>query len=181
MKISNKKSGFTLIELLVVISIIGFLSTVVMQNLNGARLKARDTVRMSDMRQIQKAIEMYYSNNGHYPAPDNVTNASCWVGGGGNWINDAANYNWSTGYLSRQPHDPIDNCCWPWGNAGCGVAGDAASYEYWSDGTKYLLAVRLENTSSPYRAERTGAIDPRSGQPYSSTGWLGKYCFVVTN
>jgi prepilin-type N-terminal cleavage/methylation domain-containing protein len=61
-----KKSltGFTLIELLVVISVIGLLASVLLVSINGARVKARDTKRVADISQIQKAMELYYANNG---------------------------------------------------------------------------------------------------------------------
>lgn len=63
----NKK-GFTLIELLVVISIIGILSSVVIASLNTAREKARDTNRITDLKQLQLALELYYdSNSSAYP------------------------------------------------------------------------------------------------------------------
>lgn len=58
----NKK-GFTLIELLVVIAIIGILSSVVLASLNTARVKARDAQRVSDVRQIQLALEFFYDNS----------------------------------------------------------------------------------------------------------------------
>lgn len=60
--------GFTLIELLVVIAIIGILSAVVLTSLNSARLKARDARRISDIKQIQLALELAYDTNGSYPA-----------------------------------------------------------------------------------------------------------------
>lgn len=60
-------SGFTLIELLVVIAIIGILSSVVLASLNSARTKARDTRRVSDLKQIQVALELYYDANSKYP------------------------------------------------------------------------------------------------------------------
>ena len=63
----NKK-GFTLIELLVVIAIIGLLSTLSVLALNGARARARDAKRISDIKQIQTALEMYYNENNAYPA-----------------------------------------------------------------------------------------------------------------
>jgi len=47
------KKGFTLIELLVVISIISLLSTVVMSALNDSRIKARDTQRVAQIRELQ--------------------------------------------------------------------------------------------------------------------------------
>ena len=62
----NKK-GFTLIELLVVIAIIGVLSTLAVVALGSARQKANDAKRLSDVKQIQTALELYYTDNNHYP------------------------------------------------------------------------------------------------------------------
>jgi len=62
----NKK-GFTLIELLVVIAIIGLLSTLAVVALGQARVKARDSKRLSDMKQMQTALELYYTDQGAYP------------------------------------------------------------------------------------------------------------------
>jgi type II secretion system protein G len=184
MKTLSIHRGFTLIELLVVIAIIGLLSSVVLASLNTARAKARDALRMESVRELQKAVEMYYSTTGHYPNDGGSgTYADCWKPNA-NWIPDGSNYNWSSGYISTQPQDPIDNCCWPEGN--CGSAGQAGTYEYWSNGSQYLISARLENTSSPYRAGVTGVIDPRSGGTYATTPYggnsgLAQYCFVVTN
>ncbi|MEK7628545.1 MAG: type II secretion system protein [Patescibacteria group bacterium] len=62
------KRGFTLIELLVVIAIIGILSSVVLASLNSARKKGRDARRISDVKQLQNALELYYDTNQAYPA-----------------------------------------------------------------------------------------------------------------
>ena len=62
----NKEKGFTLIELLVVIAIIGTLSGIVLVSLGGARQRARDAQRFSDMRQVVTAQEMYYGINESY-------------------------------------------------------------------------------------------------------------------
>lgn len=60
--------GFTLIELLVVIAIIGILSSVVLASLNSARQKGRDARRISDMKQLQLALELSYDlNSSEYP------------------------------------------------------------------------------------------------------------------
>lgn len=64
----GNSKGFTLIELLVVIAIIGILATIVMVSLNTARAKARDARRLSDIRQLELALQMYYDANGSYPA-----------------------------------------------------------------------------------------------------------------
>lgn len=72
----SKKSvaGFTLIELLVVIAIIGILSSVVLASLSTARLKARDVRRISDIKQIQLALELYADANSSSfpPGADNA-------------------------------------------------------------------------------------------------------------
>ena len=60
------KKGFTLIELLVVISIISLLSTVVMAQVQQARLKAENAQITSDMRQWMTALERYNFDNGVY-------------------------------------------------------------------------------------------------------------------
>lgn len=61
------KKAFTLIELLVVIAIIGLLSTLSVIALNSARAKARDAKRISDVKQMQVALEMYYNDMATYP------------------------------------------------------------------------------------------------------------------
>lgn len=66
-----KKYGFTLVELLVVIAIIGLLASVVLISLNRARMKARDARRISDIRQLQIALSLYYSDYNFYPGNNN--------------------------------------------------------------------------------------------------------------
>ena len=83
----NKK-GFTLIELLVVIAIIGLLSTLAVVALSSAREKARDSKRLSDLKQIQTALELYYTDENAYPIVAAATTlgddatADCLDGGG---------------------------------------------------------------------------------------------------
>ena len=94
MNMQTKRSGargFTLIELLVVIAIIGILSAVVLTSLNSARLKARDARRISDIKQMQLALELSYDANGKYPA---TLDASTLV---------------TPGYMAAVPVDPTDN------------------------------------------------------------------------
>ncbi len=66
------KRGFTLIELLVVIAILGLLSTLAVVALGSARTKSRDSKRLSDLKQLQTALELYYTENTAYPAGTNI-------------------------------------------------------------------------------------------------------------
>jgi prepilin-type N-terminal cleavage/methylation domain-containing protein len=118
--------GFTLIELLVVISIIGFMSSVVLGSLNVARMKARNARRISDMTQIQKALELYaFDNSGTYPTTSSGFRSQC-----STWGTYAAN-NVIPGlvptYLPSMPQDPSTS----------GVT--SACYVYISDGASYKI------------------------------------------
>lgn len=62
----KNKKGFTLIELLVVIAIIGLLSTLAVVALSSARKKSRDSKRVADMKQLQTAMEMVFSEANSY-------------------------------------------------------------------------------------------------------------------
>lgn len=64
--------GFTLIELLVVIAIIGLLSTLAIVALNSARQKSRDAKRVSDIKQVQTALELYFADQNAYPSGTNL-------------------------------------------------------------------------------------------------------------
>ena len=69
----KKNKGFTLIELLVVIAIIGLLSSIILAAMSGAKNKANDATALSDMHQLQNALEMYKNDNGNYPNGTGVT------------------------------------------------------------------------------------------------------------
>jgi len=86
----NKKSrgGFTLIELLVVIAVVGALSGVVLQSLQGARYKSQNATRLSDIDQIDKAIQLYLTKtNASLPSTAGLwrcvglTTGTCWTAG----------------------------------------------------------------------------------------------------
>ena len=62
----NKK-GFSLIELIVVIAIIAILSAVIITNITSSRSKARDAKRISDIANIQLALEQFFDSCRRYP------------------------------------------------------------------------------------------------------------------
>lgn len=151
----SKTKGFTLVELLVVISIISLVSTIILASVTKARSRARDEFRITSLRQIGNALELYYSNTGHYPIiAGGVLEVSCNAATiTSPWIADNGNYNWNTAptlLLAQQPHDPIEKlsaCVTPQDNAF--PLGTGAGFAYWSDtlGTQYYLIARLENDS----------------------------------
>ena len=140
----NRYKGFTLIELLVVIAIIGVLASVVLVSLNSARVKARDTRRKADLKQINQALELYYDANGKYPQAGGCgygTNCYVFSTDGPNWI-PALNP-----YMATQSQDPKNNAAGPWSDGNY-------SYSYGNvtaNGQAYDLTTQLENTSDPDR------------------------------
>lgn len=63
----KNRKGFTLIELLVVIAIIALLTTLAVTALDSARRKSRDSKRLTDIKQIQTALELYFNDEEGYP------------------------------------------------------------------------------------------------------------------
>jgi len=70
----KKRKAFSLFELLVSISIIAILTAVASMSYGEAQKKARDSRRVEDVNNIQKAAEMYYSQNNYsYPSQAQLT------------------------------------------------------------------------------------------------------------
>jgi len=108
------KKGFTLIELMVVISIIGVLSTIVVSTTSAARAKARDSKRISEIKQIQLGLELYINTHGTLPVPYDYGRGSSAPGFWDQWwdlsTNTAGagfmNFLVTDGIFSKVPVDP---------------------------------------------------------------------------
>jgi len=162
-KNDQSKFGFSLIESLVVIAIIGLRSTLSVLAINSARVKARDTKRKADLRNIKVALELYYNDNGVYPPAGGCAYGSnCYVysTAGNNWIPALASY------MPKQPLDPINNLGGPW------IDG-RYSYSYgnvMTNGQGYDLVGQLENPSDP---DRCTLKQYRFN--YINASWCGSY------
>lgn len=70
MKKQFSTRGFSLIELIVVISIIALLASIVLTSFTAYRNRANDARRITEMKSIQNALELYYTSYTKYPNPD---------------------------------------------------------------------------------------------------------------
>jgi prepilin-type N-terminal cleavage/methylation domain-containing protein len=126
----NSHKAFTLIELLVVIAIIALLASIVLVALGSARVKSRDAKRVADLTAVNNALELYYSDNGHYPNTNNNWTSFDSPAYSGNPVfgPDAANLTAALvpTYLAAGPSDPKS------------LGGDSG-YLYNSNGIDYLL------------------------------------------
>ncbi|MEI6238442.1 MAG: prepilin-type N-terminal cleavage/methylation domain-containing protein [bacterium] len=72
----SKNHAFTLVELMVAIAIIGVLTAIAFVAFGGAKMKSRDTTRISDLSQIQSAVEQYYMKCKQYPLDLRLTSSN---------------------------------------------------------------------------------------------------------
>ncbi|MBI2030997.1 MAG: type II secretion system protein GspG [Candidatus Levybacteria bacterium] len=134
----NLKSsfGFTLIEILIVLALIGILSVIFFINFSVIP-KARDAQRKADLKQLEKAVEQYRSDNGIYPNNNGITELlNCPVSPPLTYFgDDIASDPCETTYLNKIPVDPRGSAYWYGGK-----------YLYYSgDGLKYYIAACTEN------------------------------------
>ena len=124
------KRGFTLVELLVVIAIIAILSTLSVVALNSARAKARDARRLSDIKQIRTALDMYFDSNLTYPANcaglGSSSNCMCLTSNG--WATSGCA---GTIFMQKVPSDPL--------------ATGSYNYTPTSSNSSYYITYTLEN------------------------------------
>jgi prepilin-type N-terminal cleavage/methylation domain-containing protein len=140
----NKK-GFTLIEVLIVIAVIGILASVVLVGLGPIQKQGRDARRISDLKQVQSGLELYYNRNGAYPL--NITS----------WDQLVTTLTGAGVGVSNVPKDP----------------NPSQSYQYVSSGSSYCLGAQLEDSNNPAWKNSTNAnpcdqMNCYDGKLYSS-------------
>jgi len=141
----KNKSGFTLIELLVVIVIMGILVGITLFVYRGAQGRARDAQRQTDIANIQKALELYYDDNGSYPIPSGTSSAvgNTWYSSGDNsWMNFAIAMLNATNKLPNDPTNTSNGSPLTANNYVYGYT--TGSYCGKTSGQWYILVYRLE-------------------------------------
>ncbi|MFZ2836488.1 MAG: prepilin-type N-terminal cleavage/methylation domain-containing protein [Candidatus Saccharimonadales bacterium] len=152
----KRQIGFTIVELLIVIVIIGILAAITIVAYNGIQERANFSKSQSDLSALNKAIQLYYAENGSYPSPTSgCTNGWC------GW-DQATDDNFIPGlvpkYIASTPQLPTSNA-------------SNNTYLYSStNGTTYRLMRYKADTAGLSTIERTD--NPLLASPaFSTTGW----------
>lgn len=137
--IKNSKKGFTLIEILVVVAIIAILSSVVLIGLGPTRRAGRDARRISDLRQVQNGLELYFNHCGAYPGgASSVSGCSNLTG-----LSGAAGYTSMCAALTAPGVGAAQNCP-------IDPSSPNSAYRYDSNtGSDYVLSAVLEDSANP--------------------------------
>lgn len=124
----NQLSAFTLLEILLAIVIIGVLVSMASVSIVKLRSKAQDTKRLSDIRQIQFALDRYAGDNGgQYPTDSEFIPGGSLVSKNGHVV-----------YMETVPHNPL-----PQIEGGCPNAD--FQYTQGFNGRSYSLNYCLSN------------------------------------
>ncbi len=127
--------GFTLIEILIVIAIIAVLASAVLIGLGPVQRQGRDARRISDLRQTQNALELYYSKCGYYPGTTQASSPCSGFVQISAWSDLTNALTGSNIGVPQIPNDP--------------TAGKNYFYGTDSAGTQYVIGATLEDPNNP--------------------------------
>jgi general secretion pathway protein G len=138
--VRGRGKGFTLIEILIVIAIIAILASVILVGLGPTQKEGRDSRRISDLSEVQNALELFYNNCGFYPGSSLDVSGGCpsnWAllaAGTGSYSTMATEVTGLTNIdIPQIPNDP--------------TSGDSYTYESVT-ANSYTLAATLEDTAN---------------------------------
>ncbi|OHA38202.1 MAG: hypothetical protein A3G03_03175 [Candidatus Taylorbacteria bacterium RIFCSPLOWO2_12_FULL_44_15c] len=134
---SNGQKGFTLIELLVVISIISLLSSVVLSSVSSARLKAKDSKKMLELKQLIISLERYYMDTNSLPPNVNAVNGWCIIGQSYSGSVCAGGLI-SSGYFGSLPVSPDTNLYYYYDYGTYGLVASRFNPQRYGPGTRGL-------------------------------------------
>ncbi len=175
----KSRSGFTLIELLVVIVVIAILASIVAIAYNGAQARTRDTRRLTDAKNIIKALRLYQSddsNGGSYPTTTATPIGSCTGLGVGYSYSFATDGSWLPALVSSNSIDAVPTPP----NSGCSsyyqylYVATPTSYNCPSRTTPYfVLIVKSEGSMTPPDSKTfTPCVGSTVTWTASKTNWV---------
>ncbi len=170
-----KRSGFTLIEILIVVAIIAILASVVLVGLGPTQQSGRDARRLSDIREVQNGLELFFNKCGFYPGGGAATGPCTAYTAPATWA-DLQTLLVTTAALgiSSIPADPSTNRSY-------GYAFDAG-------GANYIVGTALENANNSIftnytppagSAAFTWATDAASIVPNTDCKTNATYCVTL--
>ena len=149
------KQAFTLIELMIVVVILWVLMSTILPKLTWAQARARDAWRVADVSNIAAALQVYYDDNGHYPALQECLSSSGTI------------WTWLAIYMQSQkvPEDPQPT-------ANSYFCADKWKYFYsavikdWMDNNAYVLCADMETKQ---KANTAAALVMSTAQDFNTT------------
>lgn len=180
----KNKSGFTIVELLVVITIIAILASIVVVTYRGTQGRARDDRRKTDIHNITKALELYYSDNNAYPLSTGTASAlgSMWYSSGDTSWTVFSSTLTGAGAISTVPSDPSPmTSLAPW-------VSNGYQYTYIANGTCgtmpqgqwYLLVWRHESSPQSKTSIGGSGCTTNSYVTTANAGGASYYLFSRT-
>ncbi len=172
MKLKFNK-GFTLIELMVVVVIIAILTSIVVSSFSQAKAKSRDAKRISDLAQIQLALELAFDKCNVYPPVSTVSLYKVLtIGTAINGPNCPNPSNGNAPYLMSDfitsiPFDPLDS------PANAPAPQYKYRYEVSANKLDYRLMATLETMTGLAAGGVTGNIGSINCNGYQTTNF---YC-----
>lgn len=146
----RSQSGFTIVELLIVIVVIGILAAITIVAYNGIQERARYSTMQQDINSLNKAIQLYYADNGTYP----------YSGAAGGVVSGTtvAIPGLIPTYIAKSPAIPND-----------GIGGYYA-YIWSANGANYKI-LRLVPTGTPLPSVEQSNQNPDPNTGRTGRGW----------
>lgn len=166
---TQARAGFTIVELLIVIVVIAILAAITIVAYNGIQQRGKDSQRKSDIAAITKALELYYIDNGRYPAGSGA-NSSSTINASWSTTADASWQNLTTAlapYAAKLPTDPVSTP-----NAAV-TSGVGYNYAYYANNSTFCGAAVGKMYILVYRLEGLPREDTFKGDCPSNVLWYG--------
>jgi general secretion pathway protein G len=143
------KKGFTLIEMAVVLLIIGILAGIVLRNIGGQHIQARDAKRIADLKILTNYLAQYMAKQGQFPNTPDTSNA---------WSNLGSALS-SAGIVVNLPKPSIGE---PYVYYPCNDSGSTGIVNH------FILRARLEQSITEAPRIYEGTYDSAS----APSGWV---------